>query len=309
MAEPLAFHTLDVFTDRAFGGNPLAVVLGADALDTRTMQQIAREFNLSETVFVLAPDNEAHSARVRIFTPVSELPFAGHPTVGTAVLLAQLQAAKSTGDSNALVILEEQIGNVRAGVSLFEKKPAFAEFDVPVLPIEYADPPGHNDMAIALGLDTSEVGFANHRVTCFGAGIHFVFVPVASRRVLAEATPNIAYWQAVREKTGSGSVFLYTPQTERHDTRFRARMFAPQDGISEDPATGSAAAAFAGVIRKFDTPPDGHHICRLEQGDDMGRPSLITLTFDIVEGALSVVRIGGNAIRICHGHITPAFKD
>jgi hypothetical protein len=114
----LSFHTLDVFTTTRFGGNPLAVVLDADALDTATMQTVAREFNLSETVFVLKPDHPAHTARVRIFTPTAEMPFAGHPTVGTAALLAELRSPGVSGEQDAIIVLEEKIGPVRVGVKL-----------------------------------------------------------------------------------------------------------------------------------------------------------------------------------------------
>ena len=132
----LRFHTLDVFTDSRFGGNPLAVVLEADGLDAKQMQLIAREFNVSETVFVLKPENPAHNARIRIFTPVLEIPFAGHPTVGTAALLAELLPEASGGERDALIVLEETIGPVRIGVRLRQGEPAFAEFDAPRLPEE-----------------------------------------------------------------------------------------------------------------------------------------------------------------------------
>ncbi|NJO22442.1 MAG: PhzF family phenazine biosynthesis protein [Sphingomonadales bacterium] len=127
----LSFHTLDVFTTTRFGGNPLAVVLDADALDTAMMQTVAREFNLSETVFVMKPDNPAHSARVRIFTPAAEIPFAGHPTVGTAALLAELRNPAVSGEQDAIIVLEEKIGAVRVGVKLRSGSAALAEFDAP----------------------------------------------------------------------------------------------------------------------------------------------------------------------------------
>ena len=138
MALPL--HTLDVFTDRRFTGNPLAVVLDADDLSTEQMQAIGRELNLSETVFVLKPQNPAHSARVRIFTPERELPFAGHPTIGTAILLAQLRTSPVNGEQDAIIVLEQSIGTVRVGVRLRSGQPPFAEFDAPKLPVAAAAP-------------------------------------------------------------------------------------------------------------------------------------------------------------------------
>ena len=150
MALPL--HTLDVFTDRRFCGNPLAVVGDADALDSAQMQAIARELNLAETVFVLKPQNPAHSARVRIFTPGSELPFAGHPTIGTAILLAELRTPLVNGERDALIVLEQTIGTVRVGVRLRPGQPPFAEFDAPKLPEKATPPPARDRIADALAL-------------------------------------------------------------------------------------------------------------------------------------------------------------
>ena len=152
----LDFHTLDVFTDRRFAGNPLAVVHGADGLDTAAMQTIAREFNLSESVFVMKPDNPAHSAKIRIFTPAMELPFAGHPTVGTAVLLAELRVGGEARDMDSLVVLEEKIGVVRVGVKLRKNEAAFAEFDAPKLPENSGPAPDVQLLAPAVGLEPSE---------------------------------------------------------------------------------------------------------------------------------------------------------
>ncbi|HRN84601.1 MAG TPA: PhzF family phenazine biosynthesis protein, partial [Hyphomicrobium sp.] len=192
----LTYHILDVFTDRRFGGNPLAVVLGADGLSDGQMQAIAGEFNLSETVFVLPSDRPAHSAKVRIFTPRSEVPFAGHPTLGTATLLAGLQAAPMpNGEADALVILEQNIGTVRVGVRLREGAPAFAEFDAPKLPAEAGVLPPVDILAAGLGLMPSEVGFENHKPICFAAGNTFAFVPVASLEAIRRARVNGAHWE------------------------------------------------------------------------------------------------------------------
>jgi PhzF family phenazine biosynthesis protein len=162
MALPL--HTLDVFTDRRFTGNPLAVVLEADDLSTEQMQAVGRELNLSETVFVLKPQNPAHSARVRIFTPERELPFAGHPTIGTAILLAQLRTTPVNGEQDAIIVLEQSIGTVRIGVRLRADQPPFAEFDAPKLPVAAATPPARDRIADALGLFPPSPGRASSPV-------------------------------------------------------------------------------------------------------------------------------------------------
>jgi trans-2,3-dihydro-3-hydroxyanthranilate isomerase len=298
----LQFHILDVFTDTRFAGNPLAVVHDADALDGARMQAIAREFNLSETVFVLKPQQARHTARVRIFTPAKELPFAGHPTVGTAALLAGLKA--TTADhSDSLVVLEEEVGIVRVGVRLRPGQAPYAEFDAPKLPEDAGPPPPADQLAAALGLIQAEIGFENHRPTKYTAGNAFVFVPVASLEAIAKAQVAPQHWSPVMRQQGHTGAFPYCRQTVHTTSAFHARMFAPDAGVAEDPATGSAAAAFAGVVHRFDALPDGVHKRAIEQGYEMGRPSLIELSLQIAGGKLDTVRIGGHAVRVAEGRI------
>lgn len=298
----LVFHTLDVFTDKPFAGNPLAVVLDADGLDTERMQSIAREFNLAETVFVQQPTNPAHTAKVRIFTPAAEIPFAGHPTVGTAILLAELRATDAR-EHEAIVALEENIGLVRVGVRVRAGEAAFAEFDAPKLPEEKGALPAVEAIAAALGLLPREIGVANHRPTRFSAGNGFVFVPVASLEAIGKARINGQHWEALMSGQGLVGAFLYTRETVHTTSAFHARMFAPHMGIPEDPATGSAAAVFAGVIQRFDTLPDGLHRRTIEQGFEMGRPSFIYVSLEVASGKLAAVRIGGHAVRISEGRL------
>ncbi|HWK32533.1 MAG TPA: PhzF family phenazine biosynthesis protein, partial [Hyphomicrobium sp.] len=225
MALPL--HTLDVFTDRRFSGNPLAVVRDADELDTERMQTISRELNLSETVFIQKAQNPAHSARVRIFTPARELPFAGHPTIGTAILLAQLRAADANGESDAIIVLEEAIGTVRVGVRLRAGEPPFAEFDAPKLPEAGAmAAPPRDRIADAVGLLPREIGFENHTPRCLSAGNGFVFVPVSDLEAIARARVEPGEWGAVFPDTSCAGVYLYTRECVHNGAAFHARMFA-----------------------------------------------------------------------------------
>lgn len=299
----LPFHTLDVFTDRRFGGNPLAVVLDAGGLDGGQMQTIAREFNLSETVFVLPPDNPAHSARVRIFTPAKEMAFAGHPTIGTAILLAEQKSRGANGDGDAIVVLEQGIGPVRVGVRMRHGLASFAEFDAPKLPVRSGQLQPVEKLAAGLGLIPSEIGFENHRPTCYSAANSFAFVPVASREALERASAQGAAWAEVFEDQGFVGAYLYTRQCIHNSAAFHVRMFAPAAGIPEDPATGSAAVCFAGVIKDLDDLPDGTHKRIIEQGYAMGRPSQIALTLVVEADRLTTVRIGGPAIRVTSGEI------
>ncbi len=297
----LRFHTLDVFTTTRFGGNPLAVVLDADGLPPTAMQSIAREFNLSETVFVLKAANPSHTARIRIFTPNAEIPFAGHPTVGTAILLADLRAPDLGGGRNAIVALEEEIGVVRVGVRVRTGEAPFAEFDAPKLPVDQGSVPAIEDIAAAVGLMQSEIGFENHRTSHFSAGLPYYFVPVRSLAAIGRARSVTARW--VQAFGAGGAVYVYCRETEHNTAHFHARMFDPGHGIPEDPATGSAVAAFASVIARYDEPPGGEHRYVIEQGFEMGRPSHIQLSLVMNDGHLQTVRIGGHAVRVADGEI------
>jgi trans-2,3-dihydro-3-hydroxyanthranilate isomerase len=237
---------------------------------------------------------------VRIFTPAAEMPFAGHPTVGAGALLAELKAAGGQGRGEALVVLEEKIGIVRVGVRLRAGAAPFAEFGAPRLPEEEGTAAPADRLAAALGLIPSEIGFENHRPTRYTSGNAFVFVPIASLDAMAKARVASTHWDAAMSGTGA---FLYCRQTVHTTSAFHARMFAPQHGIGEDPATGSAAVAFAGIIRRFDGLPDGTHKRTLEQGFEMGRPSLIELSMDVAGGKLESVRVGGHAVRVAEGTI------
>lgn len=295
------FHTLDVFTDTVLSGNPLAVVLEADDLDDAAMQRIAREFNLSETVFVLKPENPAHTAKLRIFTPARELPFAGHPTVGTAVLLAE-EKFGTDAEHEALVVLEETIGVVRCGVVIKAGDATYGEFDVPKLPDECGKQLDKQAVAAALGLTDSDLCFDNHRPTGFSAGVAFAFVPVRDAGALSRAKPMNSHW-AAGNGFGFDGAFVYTRAAAGDAVDFKARMFAPAMGVPEDPATGSAVAAFAGVLAKFEALPDGRHTANIAQGVEMGRPSRISLELELVGGRLVSARIGGQAVRVQSGEL------
>lgn len=297
----LDYYILDVFTQDQLAGNPLAVVCGADSLDTERMQAIAREFNLSETVFVLAAEHPAHSARVRIFTPKSELPFAGHPTVGTAILLAQLKFGAVDTEHDAIIVLEENIGAVRVGVRMIPGGADYAEFDAPRMPADGGAPAPEDRLAAALGLATSEIGFENHHPSRFNAGVPFTFVPVEGISAIRRAHVVHVHWEEAFRGDDMMAAFVYCRETVRHNASFHARMFAPMAGVHEDPATGAAVAAFAGAINRFDRPADGMGRYEIEQGFEMGRPSEIVLEAEFAGREVTGLRIGGYAVRVARG--------
>lgn len=291
---------LDVFTDTPLTGNPLAVVLDCAGLDDARMQQIASEFNLSETVFAFPSSNPVHSARLRIFTPAQELPFAGHPTVGSAVLLAR-QSMGDVDEFEKVLVLEEGVGPIRCGVWGRGPKHGHAIFDLPLLPTEEAAPQDRDTIAGALGLAAAEIGFENHRPSSWSAGMPVAFVPVRNLAAMAKVVPQPTLWSSAFGPPVPDVAFLYTRETTGLGRQFHARMFAPGLGLTEDPATGAAAAAFAGVVQTFDTPPSGSRRIVIEQGFEMGRPSLITLEMDSEGGKLVAARVGGDAVIVASG--------
>jgi trans-2,3-dihydro-3-hydroxyanthranilate isomerase len=292
------FVTLDVFTDKRFAGNPLAVVLEADGLDAAAMQAIAREFNLSETVFVQPPQDPAHRARYRIFTPKEEVAFAGHPTVGTAVLLGLVDG----GGQAREMVLEANIGPVPCRV-----EPAGdcgqAMFQLPALPADAGPPPPAETLAAALGVDRGDIGFDKYLPSCFSAGIAFAFTPVKNLDAVRRATPDLAWFASDLSGNAHRAVLVYCAETAEAGHDFHARMFAPSYGVPEDPATGSAAAAFAGVLTRFAGLTDGRHEFTIEQGYEMGRPSLIRLGLTLAGGKLVSASVGGGAVTVTEGTI------
>jgi trans-2,3-dihydro-3-hydroxyanthranilate isomerase len=290
----------DVFTGKPLAGNQLGVVFDCDGLDTARMQAIAREFNLSETVFILPPESPLHEARVRIFLPVRELPFAGHPTVGAAVALAE----KRHGKGKHAFILEEKVGDIACRTTIGEGA-GRAEFDLPKLPQPVEMELAQEQMAAALGIDLVEVGFDRHVISAWSAGVPYVTVPLKSIDAVRRSAVNAEKWLSLIKLPGDipAAPYIYYRGGDFHGSHFHTRMFAPWDGIAEDPATGSAAAAFAGALTAFQGLGEGVSAFRLEQGVEMGRPSFIDMTLTLVASALTKVSIGGQAVKVAEGRL------
>lgn len=301
MSDRLPFATCDVFTETAFAGNPLAIVEGADGLSDSAMQTIAREFNLSETIFVRRPVDPNHTASVRIFFPTAEVPFAGHPTIGCAIHLAL--KSDPQGDFETEITLEEVAGLVP--VRVWRKSGRIrAEFLAPVLPhaSENGRMPDDEAIAAAIGLTAVQIGFGAHRPGIWQGGSAFAYAPLRDQGALSKASPNGAAWEALCAATGLEALYIYT---EGNGVDYSARMFAPGDGIPEDPATGSATAILAAQLLSAGALPEGETQLTLVQGADMRRPSDIGLRIRTRDGALQSVHVSGSAIAISSGNITP----
>ncbi|MXQ07557.1 PhzF family phenazine biosynthesis isomerase [Alphaproteobacteria bacterium GH1-50] len=278
----------DVFSDRPFAGNPLAVIPDASGLPEASLQKIAREFNFSETTFVFPPDAPEHHARVRIFTPTQEIPFAGHPTIGTAVALSAL------GRIPAEAYLELGVGPIPVRVD-----GSRASF-VTEVPLQTWDSMTVEDVAVAAGLTPEDIRTDRHAPVIASVGLPFAVVELTDRETLARAAPNAAAFQAFRG-FWPGSTHFDLLIYVRNGNRIDARMFAPLDGVPEDPATGSAACALAAYLGTLDGQSATFDV---RQGDDMGRPSRITAEVTHEDGQHRSVRISGEATRVMAGRLT-----
>ena len=295
------FVTADVFTKQRFGGNQLAVFPDAQGIDPALMQSIAREFNFSETTFVLPPSDPKHTRRVRIFTPGSELPFAGHPTVGTAFVLATVGAIELDGRETRIVF-EQGVGPVPVTIRAENGVPGFAQLTAAVLP-EFTPAPAARDLANALGLDAGDVlegKFSPEGASC---GVPFLFVPVRNRATLARARVRLDDFEKLLATYGTQKVFVFCDEPELRGSDYRARMFAPGIGVPEDPANGSAVAAFAGYLAKRDDRRDGTLRWVIEQGFEMGRPSILEAEADVKNGSIAAVRVGGHSVLVTRGEL------
>jgi trans-2,3-dihydro-3-hydroxyanthranilate isomerase len=301
----LDYHTLDVFTDRVFGGNPLAVFPDGRGLSAHLMQSIARELNLSETVFVLPAGDPAATRRVRIFTPAQELPFAGHPTVGTAFFLVASGTLPVEVDATTIV-LEEGVGLVPVEVRMEGGRPVSACLTAAVPPSEQATGLDRSELARLVGLDASDLGArlegleAPMEPAIASAGLPYLLLPVRDVAAVERARLETAAWEELLpEGSPSRMVYVVAPGAHERGVDLHVRMFAPGAGVPEDPATGSAAAALAGYLGARSA--DGEWAWELEQGLEMGRPSRLAIQASVHAGQVRSVRVAGAAVMVARG--------
>jgi trans-2,3-dihydro-3-hydroxyanthranilate isomerase len=298
----MRFFTADVFTDRMFGGNQLAVFPEADELETRVLQAIARELNLSETVFVFPPANPAHTRRLRIFTPAAELPFAGHPTIGTAFVLASIGEVPLDA-SGASIVFEEGVGPVPVSIRAQDGRPGYCEFTAAQLPEEGPAPPPLEEIASALSLRPEDLLADPSPPRALSCGVPYLFVPLRDEQTLGRARINPGAWERSLSGWWTSSVFPFASTSGRNGVDLRARMFAPAFGVPEDPATGSACAALAGFLAPSTAPGSGTLRWIVEQGVEMGRPSRLHVSCDRERGRISAVRVGGSSVLVSEGRL------
>jgi trans-2,3-dihydro-3-hydroxyanthranilate isomerase len=297
------YHTCDVFTDRTFGGNQLAVFPDARGIGPELMPLIAREFNFSETTFVLPPADPAHTAKVRIFTPGGELQFAGHPTVGTAHVLATIGAIPLTG-AETQIVLEEGVGPVPVTIRAQNGRAEFAQLSVAQLPQIGPPPPAGEQLAAALSLSKDDLLRAPMTPEMVSCGTPFLFVPLRDRGAVARARVRADAFDTALSGYPTQMVMVFALDAEYPGHQVRARMFAPTIGIPEDPATGSACVGLGGYLAARDPQRDGTLRWIVEQGFEMGRPSILEVEADKRDGAITGVRVGGRTVMVCEGTMT-----
>jgi trans-2,3-dihydro-3-hydroxyanthranilate isomerase len=297
------YVTVDVFTDRAFGGNPLAVVLDAGGLSTAQMQAIALEFNYSETTFVLPPRDAGNDAHVRIFTATREIPFAGHPNVGTAFVLAT-RAAKPP----ARLKFEEGAGLVAVDILQEGGSVVGAELTAPQ-PFTQMSQVSSEQAAACASLSKTDLRIDRHPPVIVSVGMPFLVVELSSRDALRRATADAAAFAQTLPCDGAFAVYLYTrdvPPAEK-PTDLQARMFHPgSSGLTEDPATGSATVAAAALLANLAAERDGELKLRIGQGVDMGRPSLLLTRVRKANGAIVSAHVGGGCVQMMEGTLALA---
>jgi trans-2,3-dihydro-3-hydroxyanthranilate isomerase len=296
------YVTADVFTDRIFGGNPLAVVLDAAGLSTDQMQAMALEFNYSETTFVLPPVDPAHTARVRIFTPRTEVPFAGHPNVGTAFVLAREGRSAAAGGDG--FVFEEAAGLVPLTLLREHGAVVGAELRAPAA-LSRRSTVRPEAAAACLSLQLPDIAMRTHPPQVVSVGLPFVAVELASLDALRRSRPNIAVHAELLPLDGADAIFAYwraqDEQSAGAEIVLHARVFSPLDGIIEDPATGSACAAAIALLAALDSSAGPERAWRIHQGVDMGRPSLLLGRTVNRVGAAPETYIGGRCVAVLEG--------
>ncbi|MFQ5757083.1 MAG: PhzF family phenazine biosynthesis protein [Acidiferrobacterales bacterium] len=300
------YYTVDVFTETRFGGNQLAVLPEAGGLSAEHMQSIAREFNFSETTFVLPPESPANDAKVRIFTPDRELQFAGHPNLGTAHVLSTIGGLPRHGEAERTLRFEELAGIVAVRVRSEEGVPVYCELTAPQtleLGPEMNGDTDVDELAHALSLRPADILTDSHFPRRASVGLPFLCVEIRDRDALSRSQVRVDTWTGYAERAECNAIHLYTRDTGTDEFDLRGRMYVTMGGVREDPATGSANCALAGLLASLATESNGTLSYRIAQGVEMGRPSALFASVEKRGGAVVEVRIGGASVSVADGSI------
>lgn len=296
------YHLVDVFTDRIFGGNQLAVVTNGRGLSSELMQSIAKEFNLSETTFVLPPADSSNDYLVRIFTPYAELPMAGHPTVGTAFILAREHMIELGDEERVTIKLEEGVGLIPVEINFKDGQPDLIWMQQPLPKFG----PRFEDASVmalmlSLPLEAIETDLPVEVVSC---GLPYLFVPLKTLEAIRSIRFRLDVWEKALKEFASRQVFVFTKETERVGSSVHSRMFAPGLGIQEDPATGSANGPLGCYLVRHEVFPTSERMeFTSEQGFEIGRPSILKIIIEHDKGEIMRVRVGGQCRFVGEGYL------
>ncbi|MGQ0639297.1 MAG: PhzF family phenazine biosynthesis protein [Gemmatimonadaceae bacterium] len=299
----LRYITADVFTDSRFGGNQLAVLPNASDLSDDVMLSITREFNYSETVFVQPPERPFNTRKLRIFTPGGEIPFAGHPTVGAAHVLAAIGEIPLNG-AETRITFEEKVGLVPVRIVAQDGQPVFCQLSAAMLPEVGPALPPNAELAAMLNIDESDIRSDAYFPQGVSCGLRFVYVPLRDRHAVARARLSLECWERTLKGQWADMVFVMALDGIYPSSDVHARMFGPGAGVPEDPATGSACAALGGYLAMRSAERNATLRWVVEQGFEMGRPSILDVEADVAEGKVKALRVGGNSVLVMEGTLT-----
>jgi trans-2,3-dihydro-3-hydroxyanthranilate isomerase len=296
------YLTLDVFTSVPFGGNQLAVFPDATAIPEAQLLPITREFNFSEVTFCYPPADAAHTRRVRIFTPGGEIPFAGHPTIGTAAALALAESALGSATSGRFT-LELGVGVVPVETRIESPTRVWAEFSVAKLPELGPPVPTLNTLAEILSLTPADLQGGAMSPQAVSCGLPFLMVPLKTVKAVERARIRLDRWEQTLKKSWAPDIFLAARDPDGGEHHWHARMFGPGFNVPEDPATGSAVAAFGGWLAMKDSHAEGKFAWTIDQGVEMGRPSRLEVRAEKSGGAVTGVHVAGRAVLMSEGRL------
>jgi trans-2,3-dihydro-3-hydroxyanthranilate isomerase len=295
------YYIADVFTRRIFNGAQIAVFPNADGLSEQTMKLVARELNLTETVFVFHRDGDASKRRIRVFTPKGEINFAGHPVIAAAFVLAACGDVELSGKYTP-VVFEQNVGPITANISNDDGKPAFIQFTGKVAPIVDRYVPTESELAAFLGIDQRQIDHKKHTPRLVSCGFPYLVVPVYNYETVRKAKFNYQAWsQSSAPQTAAQEILLFSAKTPYQDADFNARLVGPNIGLHDDPPVGNAMPAFAGYLCSFEHMQKGTYTFAVDRGDENSRRSVINLEMDHKRQDTLTIRIGGEAVMAAEG--------
>jgi len=298
---PIDYYIADVFTNKIFSGAQIAVFPNADRLSNQQMSLIASEMNLSETVFVSNPSGDEFKRRMRVFSPLGEIDFAGHPIIATAFVLAS-SGSITLDDDNTSLTFEQNAGDIEVNISSTDGKPTFVQFTNKVSSIIDRHTPSEIELAEFLSIDVAEIDSKKFSTRLVSCGFPYLVVPVWNYETVRNAKFNFAAWsQSSAPHTAAQEILLFSPKTPYKDSNFNARLLGPHIGVHEDPPVGSAMPAFLSYLASFDFTQQGTHAFAVDRGDDKHRRSVLNIEMDHKGQSELALRIGGEAVLVAEG--------